>query len=179
MLVAKATAKGKSKSVTPADIPHVSRGTPAGDWFRYYWLVVGTTRDLREIPTAVKVLGEDLVLFRGPDGQIGLLGLHCPHRGASLEYGDIENGGLRCPYHGWLFDVRGRCVEMPAEPKDSRFPEKVRHLSYPVRELGGLIFAYLGPDQDQPSPLPKYRALADTAVAKIAGSDSCVRLQLV
>ncbi len=159
----KASAKIKAKSATLLDIPHVNRGTPAGEWFRRYWLVVGTTRELRDIPTAVKVLGEELVLFRDPDGQIGLLGLHCPHRGASLEYGDIENGGLRCPYHGWLFDVRGRCMEMPAEPADSRFPQKVRHLSYPARELGGLIFAYLGPDQGHPPALPKYRALVDPA----------------
>lgn len=144
-----------------ADIPRVGPGTPAGVWFRRYWLVVGTTRDLRDIPRAVKILGEDLVLFRDPDGKLGLLGLHCPHRGTSLEYGDIEDGGIRCPYHGWLFDVRGQCLEMPAEPKESKFPQKVRHLSYPVRELGGLIFAYMGPDQASPPPLPRYRALAD------------------
>ena len=144
-----------------ADIPHVGPGTPAGEWFRRYWLVVATTRDLRDIPQAVKVLGEDLVLFRDRDGKLGLLGLHCPHRGTSLEYGDIEDGGIRCPYHGWLFDVLGQCLEMPAEPKDSKFPQKVKHLSYPVRELGGLIFAYMGPDQASPPPLPRYRALAD------------------
>ena len=109
------------------------------------------------------MLGEELVLFRDKSGKLGLLGLHCPHRGTSLEYGDIEDGGLRCPYHGWLFNVGGQCLEMPAEPKDSQFPQKVKHLSYPVKELGGLIFAYLGRDQAGPPPLPKYRALADTA----------------
>ena len=145
------------------DLCRVSRGTPAGEWLRRYWVVVATTRELYDIPRAVKVLGEELVLFRAPEGDIGLLGLYCPHRGASLEYGDIEDGGLRCPYHGWLFNSGGRCLEMPAEAKDSRFSEKVRHLSYPVRELGGLLFAYLGPEQDNPPPLPKYRALADPA----------------
>jgi phenylpropionate dioxygenase-like ring-hydroxylating dioxygenase large terminal subunit len=140
----------------------VGPGTPAGEWFRRYWVVVGTTQELYDIPQAVKVLGEDLVLFRDESGKLGLLGEHCPHRGASLEYGDIEDGGLRCPYHGWLFDVSGRCLGMPAEPGNSKFASKVRHLSYPVRELGGFIFAYLGPDQNQP-PLPKYRALADPA----------------
>ena len=154
--------RGKNTStVTLGDLRYVGRGTPAGEWFRRYWLVVGTTRDLYDIPQAVKVLGEELVLFRDPDGQIGLLGLHCPHRGTSLEYGEIEDGGIRCPYHGWLFNVQGQCLEMPAEPKESKFPEKVKHLSYPVRELGGLIFAYLGPDRNQPPPLPRYRALAD------------------
>ncbi|HEX2928810.1 MAG TPA: aromatic ring-hydroxylating dioxygenase subunit alpha [Candidatus Binatia bacterium] len=153
----------RSKQVSLADIPHVGRGTPAGEWFRRYWLVVGTTRELHDIPQAVKVLGEDLVLFRDQAGQIGLIGKHCPHRGSSLEYGDIEGGGIRCPYHGWLFDIRGRCLDMPAEPKESKFPEKVKHLSYPVREQGGFIFAYLGPDQDDPPPLPKYQPLADDA----------------
>ncbi len=146
---------------TLADLPRVGRGTPAGEWFRRYWLAVGTARDLRDIPQAVKVLGEELVLFRDGEGRIGLIGAHCPHRGAALEYGDIECGGIRCPYHGWLFNVGGRCLEMPAEPKDSKFAGKVQHLAYPVRELGGLIFAYLGPDRNNPPPLSKYRALAD------------------
>jgi phenylpropionate dioxygenase-like ring-hydroxylating dioxygenase large terminal subunit len=144
-----------------ADIPHVGPGTPTGEWFRRYWLVVGTTRDLYDIPQAVRVLGEDLVLFRDPEGKLGLLGRHCPHRGTSLEYGDIEGGGIRCPYHGWLFNVHGQCLEMPAEPKQSKFPDKVKQLSYPVREQGGLIFAYLGPDRDNPPPLPKYSPLID------------------
>lgn len=149
----------RKKKVTLADLPHVGRGTPAGEWFRRHWLVVGTTGDLRDIPQAVKVLGEALVLFRDDKGQIGLLGLHCPHRGSSLEYGDIENGGIRCPYHGWLFDARGQCLEMPAEPQERGFAQKVRHLSYPVKAQGGLIFAYMGPDKDNPPPLPKYSPL--------------------
>jgi nitrite reductase/ring-hydroxylating ferredoxin subunit len=85
----------------------VGPGTPAGEWFRRYWVAVGTTHELKDIPQAVKVLGEDLVLFRDEFGRVGLLGAHCRHRGASLEYGDIQDGGLRCPYHGWLFDVGG------------------------------------------------------------------------
>jgi phenylpropionate dioxygenase-like ring-hydroxylating dioxygenase large terminal subunit len=123
---------------------------------------VGSVADLRDIPMNVKVLGEDLVLFRDQSGQIGLLGLHCPHRGTSLEYGDIEARGIRCPYHGWLFDASGQCLEQPAEPKDSVFHQKVKHLSYPLREQGGLLFAYLGPDRDNPPPLPKYFPLVDT-----------------
>ena len=152
---------GLITKVGSADISHVGKGTPAGEWFRRYWMVVGTTRDLHDIPQAVKALGEELVLFRDEAGRLGLIGKHCPHRGASLEYGDIEDGGLRCPYHGWLFNVHGQCLAMPAEPKDSKFAEKAKHLSYPVREQGGLIFAYLGPDE--PPPLPRYRALADSA----------------
>lgn len=153
--------KKKSRQVSLADIPHVGPGTPAGEWFRRYWLVVGTVHELYDIPQAVKVLGEDLVLFRDNHGQVGLLAESCPHRGTSLEYGDIEDGGLRCPYHGWLFDIHGRCLEMPAEPKDSKFCQKVKQLSYPVRELGGLIFAYLGADRENPPPLPNYAPLTE------------------
>jgi len=153
----------RSHKITLADIPHVGRGTPAGEWFRRYWLVVGTVADLHDIPQAVTVLGEELVLFRDQAGEAGLIGKHCPHRGAALEYGEIEAGGIRCPYHGWLFDVRGKCLEMPAEPTGSNFPQKVKHLSYPVREQGGFIFAYLGPHEDEPPPLPRYKALADGA----------------
>jgi phenylpropionate dioxygenase-like ring-hydroxylating dioxygenase large terminal subunit len=151
----------RARRVSIADIPHVGPLTPAGEWFRRYWIVVGTTRDLYDIPQAVKILEEELVLFRDLSGNFGLLNAHCPHRGASLEYGDIEDGGIRCPYHGWLFDVHGRCLAMPAEPEESNFPGKVKHLSYPVREQGGLLFAYLGPQPGNPPPLPKYQALAD------------------
>ncbi len=153
--------KTRKSKLTVADIPHVGPGTPTGEWFRHYWLVVGTVHELHDIPQAVTVLGEELVLFRDSNGRLGLLGEHCPHRGTSLEYGEIEDGGLRCPYHGWLFDVHGRCLEMPAEPKDSKFCAKVQQLSYPVRELGGLIFAYMGPEQANPPPLPQYAPLLE------------------
>ena len=151
----------KAKKVCLADLAQVGPGTPVGEWFRRYWTVAGTTRDLYDIPQAVRLLGEDLVLFRDANGKIGLVGQNCPHRGTSLEYGEIEDGGIRCPYHGWLFNIHGQCLEMPGEPKDSKFAAKVKHLAYPVKELGGLIFAYMGPDQDNPPPLPKYKALAE------------------
>jgi hypothetical protein len=88
------------------------------------------------------------------------VGLHCAHRASSLEYGDIEERGIRCPYHGWLYDVSGQCLEQPAEPKGSTFHQKIKHLAYPVRELGGLLFAYMGPGKDNPPPLPKFAPLA-------------------
>lgn len=157
----KKVSKRSHKKVTIADIPHIGPGTPAGAWFRRYWIAVGTTRDLYDIPQAVRVLGEDLVLFRDQQGQLGLVGQSCPHRGTSLEYGDIEDGGIRCPYHGWLFNVHGQCLEMPGEPKHSKFVEKVKHLAYPVREFGGLIFAYMGTEKDNLPPLPRYSALFD------------------
>jgi phenylpropionate dioxygenase-like ring-hydroxylating dioxygenase large terminal subunit len=160
----KANRAGKirtGKRVTPEDIPFVTPGTPAGEWFRRYWLAVGTSAELYDIPKAVRVLGEDLVLFRDGTGSIGLVGRSCPHRGTSLEYGDLEPRGIRCPYHGWLFDVTGQCLEMPAEPRDSKFPEKVKHLAYPVKEQGGIIFAYMGTGRDDPPPLPRYSPLED------------------
>jgi phenylpropionate dioxygenase-like ring-hydroxylating dioxygenase large terminal subunit len=152
--------KRKNK-ITLSDLARIGPGTPAGEWFRRYWLAVGTTAELHDIPSRVKVLDEELVLFHDGAGQLGLIGLHCSHRGTSLEYGDVEERGIRCPYHGWLYDVRGQCLEQPAEPKGSAFHGKVKHLSYPVREQGGLIFAYLGPDRDDPPPLPNYFPLVD------------------
>jgi len=146
-------------ALTLADLVRVGKGTPGGEWLRRYWLVVGTTAELRDVPRAVRVLGEDLVLFRDGSGRIGLVGLHCSHRGTSLEYGDIEARGIRCPYHGWLYDVAGNCLDQPLEPKVSTFCQKVKHPSYRVQELGGLIFAYMGTKESEPPPLPRYAAL--------------------
>ena len=142
-----------------SDLCHVGPGTPAGEMFRRYWLAIGRSEDLRDIPQAVKVLGEELVLFRDGQGRLGLLGLHCSHRGSSLEYGDIEEKGIRCIYHGWLYDVNGDCLEQPLEPTGSTFCQKVKHPCYLVRELGGLVFTYMGPDKSNPPPLPRYSAL--------------------
>ena len=143
------------------DIPRVGRGTPGGEWLRRYWMAVGTVAELHDIPHAVRVLGEDLVLFRDGSGRPGLLGRNCAHRAASLEYGEIEERGIRCPYHGWVYDISGKCLEQPSERKGEEFCSKVRQTSYPVSELGGLIFAYMGPDPDQPPPLPNYSPLVD------------------
>ena len=147
--------------ITNSHIPHVGPGTPGGDWLRRYWHAVGTDKELYDIPQAVRVLGEDLVLFRDLTGNLGLLGRSCAHRGASLEYGDIEKRGIRCPYHGWLYDVNGACLEQLSEPRDGQFCHKVRQVSYPVREKGGLIFAYLGPNPDKPPPFLKFSPLVD------------------
>ncbi|MBM2810673.1 MAG: phthalate 4,5-dioxygenase [Chloroflexi bacterium] len=103
-------------------------------------------------------MSEDLVLFRDDRGRPGLLGLHCSHRLTSLYYGRVEDGGIRCPFHGWLYDVAGHCLEQPAEPEGSTFRERIRHPSYPCEELGGLIFAYLGPPVQRPL-LPRYEFL--------------------
>ena len=109
-------------------------------------------------PLRVRILGEDLVLFRDLGGELGLLGVNCPHRSSSLEYGRPRASGLACAYHGWTFDRDGRCVLMPGEPPESDFKTKVRQLAYPVREVGGLIWAYLG--SGAPPILPKLDVIA-------------------
>jgi len=136
-------------------LTQVGPGTPMGNLLRYYWFPVATAAELDKEPVIpVELLGEKLTLFRGPDGQLGLLADHCPHRGTPLKYGMPEAGGLRCPYHGWKFDYAGQCIEQPAEPEDSTFCQRVRIAGYPAQELGGLIWGYLGPT---PAPLlPRY-----------------------
>lgn len=130
-------------------------GTPCGDLMRRYWQPVGLESELAsDTPIAVTVLHEELVLFRDDRGRPGLLDRHCPHRGVDLSYGRCEDGGLRCLYHGWLFDVAGRCLEQPSEPAGSTFHKRVHQRSYPCREAGGLIFAYLGPGE--PPTFPEF-----------------------
>jgi phthalate 4,5-dioxygenase len=134
-------------------------GTPGGDFMRRYWHPVALSDELPPgaAPLPRKILGEDLVLFRDDAGRVGLLGLLCSHRCVDLSYGRVENGGLRCLYHGWLYDVTGRVLEMPAEPEASTYKEKIRHPAYPCIERGGLVFAYLG--SGEPPLLPAYEAL--------------------
>jgi 5,5'-dehydrodivanillate O-demethylase len=133
-------------------LTRVGRGTPGGELLRRYWFPVGVASELTDQnPTQiVRLLGETLVLFRDKKGSIGLLEDRCPHRGASLSYGRVEERGVACPYHGWLFDTKGNCLETPAEPCDSKFHLTVKQRSYPVQKLVGLYWAYLGPD---PVPL--------------------------
>ncbi len=133
-------------------------GSPMGEAMRRYWQPVGLSSEIEAggKPKQVKVMGEELVLFRDDKERPGLLWLHCSHRLTSLSYGRVEDGGIRCPFHGWLYDVGGRCLEQPAEPDP--FTDKIRHLSYPCQELGGLIFAYMGPLEKMPL-LPRYEAL--------------------
>jgi phenylpropionate dioxygenase-like ring-hydroxylating dioxygenase large terminal subunit len=146
-------------------------GTPGGEFMRRYWQPVALSKEVTPggKPKQVRIMGEDLVLFRAdtlgrPDssgrddaGRPGLLGLHCSHRLTSLAYGRVEDGGLRCPFHGWLYDVDGRCLDQPAETDDT-FKDRVQHPSYPCEELGGLVFAYFGPPETRPL-LPRYEVL--------------------
>src|SRR5215217_5964385 len=132
-------------------LTRVGPGTPMGNLLRRYWHPVTTAIELSKEPVlSVKLLGENLALYRSPNGDIGLVAERCPHRGASMVYGIPEDGGLRCPYHGWKFSEEGQCLEQPAEPAESTFKHRVRIPAYPVQDMGGLIWAYLGP---APAPL--------------------------
>src|SRR5262245_5591755 len=129
-------------------LTRVGPGTPGGEMLRRYWWPIGFSESqaVLGVPTKVRLLGEDLVLFRDGQGELGRLGLHCSHRGTSLEFGRVEEQGIRCCYHGWLYDNRGKCLETPAEPEDSTYHQRIQHPAYHAAEIGGLIFGYLGPN---------------------------------
>ena len=146
----------------------IGPGTPMGNLMRQYWVPAALSSELPEpdgAPLRVRLLGEDLIAFRVSSGAVGLIQNSCPHRGASLFYGRNEAEGLRCVYHGWKFDVGGRCVDMPIEPAESNFKQKVRAVTYPCVERGGLIWTYLGP-RPTPPPMPELEAtmLADNRI---------------
>jgi phenylpropionate dioxygenase-like ring-hydroxylating dioxygenase large terminal subunit len=123
-------------------------GSPCGDLMRRYWQPVALSEELQaDVPLEVRILSEDLVLFRDAEGKPGLVGKLCPHRCADLSYGRVENNGLRCLYHGWLFSKEGRCLEQPAEPPESKYKDEIRHTAYPCVEAGGMILTYMGPGE--------------------------------
>src|SRR6185436_13678338 len=136
-------------------LTRVDRGTPMGDTLRRYWIPALLASELPEPdcpPVRVRLLGEDLVAFRDTQGRIGLLDESCPHRRASLFFGRNEECGLRCVYHGWKFDVDGRCLDMMNEPAELQFKDKILVTSYPTLELGGLIWTFMGPADRMPEP---------------------------
>ncbi|WP_323770866.1 aromatic ring-hydroxylating dioxygenase subunit alpha [Antarctobacter sp.] len=135
-------------------LTRVGKGQPAGEVLRRYWQPAALSDELAGPRPVVPVtlLGEQLVLFRDNEGALGLIGRHCPHRGADLCYGRREDNGLRCPFHGWHFDRTGQCVEQPGEPEGSRMHEQIRTPAYPVVERNGIVFAYLGPGDPPPFP---------------------------
>ena len=139
-------------------LTHVGLGTPMGELLRRYWHPVCMSSELGDLPKRLKIMGEELVAFRDGTGRAGLLGAHCIHRGTSLEYARIEESGIRCCYHGWLYDAEGRCLDQPGEPESSDYRDKVRQPWYPVEEYRGLVFAYMGPPDRQPL-LPRYDIL--------------------
>ena len=139
-------------------ITQTDRGTPMGDLFRRFWIPVALAEEIPVPdcpPARVRVLGEDLVAFRDSNGRVGLIEAYCPHRGAPLFFGRNEEAGLRCVYHGWKFDVDGKCLDVPNTPEGESFRDKVTIETYPAVEAGGMIFAYMGPPEKKP-PLPGF-----------------------
>ena len=135
----------------------VGAGTPMGEMLRRYWHPVGCSEEVTNKPRRTKVLGEELLLYRTESGEAVLMQLRCAHRSLALDYGRIEGDGIRCPYHGWLYDKSGQCLEQPAEPDGSSFHAKIKLKTYRTQEVSGLVFGYMGPG---PAPLlPLYDVL--------------------
>ena len=132
------------------ELTHVEAGSKCGEYLRRYWQPVALSSELGELPMKVRMFGEDLVLFRTRSGHVGLLELHCSHRGTSLEFGLCEENGLRCCYHGWLYGVDGRVLQTPGDPPESRLRFTVCHGAYPALEYKGLVFGYFGPPEKKP-----------------------------
>lgn len=132
-------------------------GTPMGDLFRRYWIPALKSDELAPDGHTIRIrlLGEDLVAFRDTEGKVGLLDEKCPHRGTSMALGINDGCGLTCIYHGWKFDVKGTCTDLPSEPKDSHFKQSIKITSYPVEERKGIIWTYMGPKEEMP-PLPNF-----------------------
>jgi 5,5'-dehydrodivanillate O-demethylase len=142
-----------------AYLTQVGPGTPGGELLRRYWHPVAVAGELTEEKPikAVRILGENLAVFRDTQGRYGLVAERCPHRSASLVYGRVDAEGIRCPYHGWKFDRSGHCLQQPAESQESTFKDRIRTPAYPVEKLAGLLWAYMGPE---PVPLlPRWDVL--------------------
>ena len=140
-------------------------GTPGGRFFRSYWLPVLLSEELPENespPVRVKILSERLLAFRDSEGRLGLIDEFCAHRGVSLWFARNEQSGLRCPYHGWKYDVTGQCIDVPSEPEESGYCNKVKLTSYPLIERGGVLWTYMGPkEQEPPKPEWEFAAVPD------------------
>ena len=132
-----------------AELTHVGPGTPCGEYWRRFWFPVAMTQEVTDLPLRIRILGEDLILFRDKSGRYGLLQMHCSHRNTSLEFGLIEERGISCCYHGWHYDIDGTILETPGDP-ESGVKERVRHGAYPIIEYKGLVFAYMGPPAEMP-----------------------------
>ena len=136
------------------ELSRVGPGTPAGEYLRRFWHPIMMTARLTDKPMAIRILGEDLVLYRDLSGDLGLVHKHCSHRGMSLEYGIVATHGIRCAYHAWCFNHEGRILDTPGEAPGSQIKERLFHGAYPVVEYKGLVFAYFGPIERKP-PFPK------------------------
>jgi nitrite reductase/ring-hydroxylating ferredoxin subunit len=138
------SAYGRQTPPPDYELTCVEPGSPMGELLRRYWQPVCTSDELRNLPKKIKLLCEELVVFRDKKGRVGALDPHCSHRGTSLEWGRVEEEGLRCCYHGWLYDTQGQCIDMPCETEEFRERVDVWHPAYPTMEYGGLVFVYMG-----------------------------------
>src|SRR5258706_10838817 len=139
-------------------LPQTGPGTPMGQLFRCSWQPVLLAEELPENdcpPVRVKILSERLLAFRDSQGRLGLIDEFCAHRGVSLWFARNEEGGLRCPYHGWKYDTNGQCVDIPSEPDNPKLCQRMKLKSYPLVERGGMLWTYLVPGELRP-PLPEY-----------------------
>jgi phenylpropionate dioxygenase-like ring-hydroxylating dioxygenase large terminal subunit len=153
--VLEGTAYGRPAPLPDTLLTQVGPGTPCGEFLRRYWQPVSASANVTQRPRPVRLLGEDLVLFRDGQGRPGLLYPHCAHRGTSLLYGHVDDAGIRCCYHGWQFDVEGHCLDQPCEPTRNVNRGVYRQPWYPVEERYGLVWAYLGPPEKMPL-LPRF-----------------------
>lgn len=148
------------------ELTHTDKGTPCGEYLRRFWQPVALVSDLSDVPFALRIFGEDLVIFRDKAGKIGLLSAHCSHRGTSLEFGLIVENGIRCAYHGWHYGIDGQILEVPSEERPGTVARRMFHGAYPTHELKGMVFAYMGPPDEKP-PFPVYDFM-------VADGEECV-----
>ena len=150
-------------------LTRVGPGTPCGDLMRRYWQPIAAVSELQDKYTKrIRLLGEDLVLFKDRQGRRGLIAEACPHRRASLGFGIPTQDGIRCPYHGWEFGHKGECLSQPNEPEKSSFKHKIKTAAYPVEEMGGMLFAYLGPEEKKPL-LPRIDGFVTEGTIRMLG----------
>jgi nitrite reductase/ring-hydroxylating ferredoxin subunit len=141
-----------------AELTRVGPGSPCGEYLRRFWHPIAMGEEIKAAPISVRILGENLILFRDKSGSIGLVHKHCSHRGMSLEYGIVGENGIRCAYHGWAFSVDGTVIDTPSEPPGSKLRETICHGAYRTHEFAGLVFAYMGPVAETPE-FPVYDTL--------------------
>ena len=168
------SAYGRQTSAPDYELTCVEPGSPMGELMRRYWQPVCTSDELRDLPRKEKLLCEEIVVFRDKKGRVGALDPHCAHRGTSLEWGRVEEEGLRCCYHGWLYDTQGQCIDMPCETEEFRNRMDVWQPAYPVTEYGGLVFVYMGPPGTEPL-FPRFDIIDPAWNSQERGEDVVLR----
>ena len=170
---------GKRAGGEDEALTHVARGTPCGEYLRRFWQPVAMSSEVADVPLKIRILGEELILFRDLSGSLGLLEMRCVHRNTSLEFGLIRERGIQCCYHGWRFDVDGTILEIPGEPAGSTLRQRLCQGAYPVHEFEGLVFAYLGPPERKPEfPVYDFMVRPHHAHVAIKWHSPCNWLQI-